>query len=296
MSGSACAFKTRSGMVLSCSRQVAIIRRSSLACSGHKRPSQAEATSLELLGKIGRARVDTSIKPQLAGDETALVRPAGDPDRMAPFEFGDLSDYRPDGARSCRNDDSFVGLRLADLEKTEIRRPPQHPENSVTLRRSSSKSAKLRVFNKSFGLAGFFPKRRCATESKLFSPKACVDTESQRSPITAPAPRAASPDTIPKSGKARIEAPMREAQSSPAAHRGARVIGTDALRIVLISPEPSDGQERKQDNKGDPNINAHQSSPAADSVPVLWAQANVADFSKQVELALFFDILAVAAS
>jgi hypothetical protein len=49
----------------------------------------------------------------------------------------------------------------------------------------------------------------------------------------------------------------------PPAHRGARVIGTDALRIVLIVPEPSDGQERKQDNKDDPNINAHQSSPAA---------------------------------
>src|SRR5262249_6777938 len=56
-----------------------------------------------------------------------------------------------------------------------------------------------------------------------------------------------------------IEAPMREAQNSPRA----RVIGTDALRIVLIVPEPSDGQERKQDNKDDPNINAHQSSPAA---------------------------------
>ena len=56
---------------------------------------------------------------------------------------------------------------------------------------------------------------------------------------------------------------MREAQNSPPAHRGARVIGTDALRIVLIVPEPSDGQERKQDNKDDPNINAHQSSPAA---------------------------------
>jgi len=49
----------------------------------------------------------------------------------------------------------------------------------------------------------------------------------------------------------------------PPAHRGARVIGTDALRIVLIVPEPSDGQERKQDNKDDPNINAHQSSLAA---------------------------------
>src|SRR5262245_28936521 len=42
MSGSACAFKTRSGMVLCCLRQVAIIRQSSLACSEHKRPSAHE--------------------------------------------------------------------------------------------------------------------------------------------------------------------------------------------------------------------------------------------------------------
>jgi hypothetical protein len=43
---------------------------------------------------------------------------------------------------------------------------------------------------------------------------------------------------------ARIEAPMREARSSPPAHRGARVIGADALRILPISQELSDGQER----------------------------------------------------
>jgi len=52
-------------------------------------------------------------------------------------------------------------------------------------------------------------------------------------------------------------------EASPPAHRGARVIGTDALRIVLILREPSDGQERKQDSEDDPNINAHQSSLAA---------------------------------
>jgi len=51
---------------------------------------------------------------------------------------------------------------------------------------------------------------------------------------------------------------MREV--SPRAHGGAWVIGTEALRIVLISREPSDGQERNQNNKDDPNINAHQSS------------------------------------
>jgi hypothetical protein len=52
-----------------------------------------------------------------------------------------------------------------------------------------------------------------------------------------------------------------------AAQCSARVIGTDALRILLVSPEPSDGQEHKQDTKDDPNINAHQSSPAAGSYP-----------------------------
>ena len=69
------------------------------------------------------------------------------------------------------------------------------------------------------------------------------------------------PDIIPKhkSDKARIEAPIREARSSPPAHQGARVIRTDALRFVLILREPRDGQERKQDSEDDPDINAHQS-------------------------------------
>ena len=40
-----------------------------------------------------------------------------------------------------------------------------------------------------------------------------------------------------------------------------------AFRSFLILREPSDGQERKQDSEDDPNINAHQSSPAAGSVP-----------------------------
>jgi len=37
--------------------------------------------------------------------------------------------------------------------------------------------------------------------------------------------------------------------------------------FLLMSREPSDGQERNQDNEDNPNINAHQSSPAAGSVP-----------------------------
>ena len=47
---------------------------------------------------------------------------------------------------------------------------------------------------------------------------------------------------------------MREAP-----HRGARVIGTDALRILVISQESSDGEEGHQDNEDNPNIDAHQS-------------------------------------
>ena len=42
---------------------------------------------------------------------------------------------------------------------------------------------------------------------------------------------------------------------------------TDALRILLTSREPSDGQERNQDNEDNPNMNSHQSGPAACSYP-----------------------------
>src|SRR5262249_42237831 len=49
----------------------------------------------------------------------------------------------------------------------------------------------------------------------------------------------------------------------PLALRSARVIGTDALRLVLTLREPGDGQKRKQDSEDDPDINAHQSSLAA---------------------------------
>jgi hypothetical protein len=65
---------------------------------------------------------------------------------------------------------------------------------------------------------------------------------------------------------------MREAQSSPPAHRGARVIGTDAMRILLMSHEPSDGPERNQDNDDNPNINAHKSGPAAGSFPLIHTE------------------------
>jgi len=48
----------------------------------------------------------------------------------------------------------------------------------------------------------------------------------------------------------------------PLALRSARVIGTDAFRLVLTLREPGDSQERKQDSEDDPDINPHQSSLA----------------------------------
>src|SRR5215472_12819823 len=44
------------------------------------------------------------------------------------------------------------------------------------------------------------------------------------------------------------------ARFSPLAHRGARVVGTDALRVLLISQAPSDGEERNQGDDDNPNI------------------------------------------
>jgi hypothetical protein len=50
---------------------------------------------------------------------------------------------------------------------------------------------------------------------------------------------------------------------SPLTHRGARVIGADTLRFSVLLQVSSDDQEREQRSKDNPNVNAHQSSPAA---------------------------------
>ena len=47
------------------------------------------------------------------------------------------------------------------------------------------------------------------------------------------------------------------------AHRGGRVIDTNTLRIFLVLHIPSDGQEREQGSEDNPDVHAHQRSPAA---------------------------------
>jgi hypothetical protein len=46
----------------------------------------------------------------------------------------------------------------------------------------------------------------------------------------------------------------------PLAHRGARVIGTDTLRISIVLHVSSDDQEREQGSEDNPKVNAHQSA------------------------------------
>src|SRR5262245_22247135 len=91
MSGSACAFTTRSGTVLCCSRQVAIIRQSSLACPGNKRPvprahsrnrldsdragrrrSGSRRRSLRRSSRLRRGRAKLRVLPLLKGHNGRL--------------------------------------------------------------------------------------------------------------------------------------------------------------------------------------------------------------------------------
>jgi hypothetical protein len=51
------------------------------------------------------------------------------------------------------------------------------------------------------------------------------------------------------------------------AHRGGRIIDTDTLRISVVLQVSSDDQEREQGSEDNPNVNAHQSSPAAAAFP-----------------------------
>jgi hypothetical protein len=46
------------------------------------------------------------------------------------------------------------------------------------------------------------------------------------------------------------------------AHRGRRLIGTDALLISVLLHVSRDGQEQEQRTENDPNVNAHQNKPA----------------------------------
>src|SRR5215510_8417595 len=69
-------------------------------------------------------------KPSSPVTKRHFSLPPAIPDRMASFDFGDLPDYRPDGAGGRRDDDSLSRLRLTNFQNTNIRRHPWHAEHA----------------------------------------------------------------------------------------------------------------------------------------------------------------------
>ena len=57
-----------------------------------------------------RAMIDTGIEAQLFGDEAALLNAAGDPDRMASFDFGDCPTTDPTAPEAAATTTVFPGF------------------------------------------------------------------------------------------------------------------------------------------------------------------------------------------
>ena len=88
--------------------------------------------------------IDASIEAQFAGDKATFLKAAGDSNREAPFDFGDLPDYRPDGTRSGRNNDSLPRLWLTDFEKTDKGSHPRHTEDAKRVETGAAVGSSLR--------------------------------------------------------------------------------------------------------------------------------------------------------
>src|SRR5215469_5207075 len=73
------------------------------------------AGRLELPREIGRIVVETFIEAELVLDEAAFLGAAGDADRAAALDLGDLPHDGADRARGGSDDDRLARLRLADL-------------------------------------------------------------------------------------------------------------------------------------------------------------------------------------
>jgi len=85
-------------------------------------------SSLNRVG-AGGAVVDAGVEAQLLDHVVALVLAAGDADRAAAVQPGELADHRADRARRRRDDDGFALLGLADHHQTPPRRHTRHAEH-----------------------------------------------------------------------------------------------------------------------------------------------------------------------
>jgi hypothetical protein len=73
--------------------------------------------------------VGKPVETQLFHQVPPLVVRACDAKRLATLDFGNLADYRAHSARRPRYHDHLAGLGLANLQKSEVRGRPRHPQN-----------------------------------------------------------------------------------------------------------------------------------------------------------------------
>ena len=134
--------------------------------------------------------IDTCIEAKLVGDEAALLRAAGDPERIASLDFGDLPDYRPDGAGGRRNDDSLPSLWLTDFEKADIGGHPRHTEGTERRRDRRRRWIELAQSRAMPPARGLLLCRSCADQHGQPRRKAFTAREKQTSTTpTRPRPR-----------------------------------------------------------------------------------------------------------
>ena len=92
------------------------------------------ARVLEQLRHARVAMIDAGVEAELLHGVVALLLAAGDADRAQPFDLRDLPDDRADGAGRRGDDQRLAGLRLADVERADVRGQPGHAEHAERIR------------------------------------------------------------------------------------------------------------------------------------------------------------------
>src|SRR5262249_26319496 len=79
-------------------------------------------------GEIAGPVVNARVQAQLGNDVAALLGPAGDADRPASLDFGDLANDRADRTGGGGHHHGFPRFGLADLKEPEVGGPAGHAE------------------------------------------------------------------------------------------------------------------------------------------------------------------------
>jgi len=77
---------------------------------------------------MAKCRIGHFVEAQILDHVTALLLTAGDSDRAAALELGDLADDAPDRPGGAGDDDRFALLGAADVQQPEIGSQTRHAE------------------------------------------------------------------------------------------------------------------------------------------------------------------------